>query len=342
LLTDPAEGGLNGATLTRIAQRGIIHGLRGLHAKIYIVDDTALVTSANLTGTAFSRRYEIGEWRNGECAAKVIDLYEDWWLNDSRRVSLESILELTKNRSSTLGENGRDALIVLNSLPPDTGDFGGHRQINLFLDYPAFLDDYKDFAAIYFSVQRIRSHMPRYFETDSFLNYLFRVHENRPSKRFVEGPPRFLSTSERHKEIRHWAGEFRRHVELTGRSPDWRSTHSRIVRRLLSRESLSSLTKSQVSEIIKGLNCMNDGRQQSRFLNSPVNTLSAIRESWSELIYGLQPLTERMSVCAGNLFSFKRSSVQELLGFIDPEKYPLRNLTVNAGLRLFGYDVSAN
>ena len=37
-----------------------IRTLKSLHTKIYIVDDWCLVSSANLTGTAFSKRYEIG------------------------------------------------------------------------------------------------------------------------------------------------------------------------------------------------------------------------------------------------------------------------------------------
>jgi hypothetical protein len=57
------------------------------------------------------------------------------------------------------------------------------------------------------------------------------------------------------------------------------------------------------------------------------------------LLYGTQPDTERMSLCASRLFGFKKSSVQELLGFFAPKDYPLRNATVNAGLRFFGFDV---
>lgn len=59
LLSDE-EANPNGDTLRRFAQRGLIYHLRGLHAKIYIIDNKVLLTSANLTRTAFSCRYESG------------------------------------------------------------------------------------------------------------------------------------------------------------------------------------------------------------------------------------------------------------------------------------------
>jgi hypothetical protein len=86
---------------------------------------------------------------------------------------------------------------------------------------------------------------------------------------------------------------------------------------------------------------MGDGRQRSRFL-SQKNSTATIRKAWNHLLYGSEPDTERMSMCASKLYSFKRSSVQELLGFYAPKKYPIRNATVNAGLRFFGFNVSAD
>src|SRR5215471_1343685 len=68
LLTDGKEGGLNRTTAQRFDQRGDIRDLRGLHAKLYIVDDSVLLTSANLTGAGFAKRYETGIWLTGSSA----------------------------------------------------------------------------------------------------------------------------------------------------------------------------------------------------------------------------------------------------------------------------------
>jgi hypothetical protein len=45
LLTDPEERGLNHFTVKILVKRAKIHCLRGLYAKVYIVDDAVLLTS---------------------------------------------------------------------------------------------------------------------------------------------------------------------------------------------------------------------------------------------------------------------------------------------------------
>jgi hypothetical protein len=61
LLTDTTnKGWLDKQTIDVMNSHGKIKHLLGLHAKLYIIDDHALVTSANLTDTAFARRHEVG------------------------------------------------------------------------------------------------------------------------------------------------------------------------------------------------------------------------------------------------------------------------------------------
>ena len=45
--------------------------LQGLHAKIYIIDDKCILTSANLTNTAFTKRHEIGILLEGVKACQI-------------------------------------------------------------------------------------------------------------------------------------------------------------------------------------------------------------------------------------------------------------------------------
>ncbi len=80
MLTDIGnKGWLDSITVRTIAARGEVKHLRGLHAKVYIIDDQALVTSANLTRTAFEKRDEIGVFLSGSESQRVIDIYEQWW-----------------------------------------------------------------------------------------------------------------------------------------------------------------------------------------------------------------------------------------------------------------------
>ena len=297
LLTDSQEDGLNGVTLRRLAQRGRVHDLRGLHAKLYIIDDSVLLTSANLTGAAFSKRYEAGIWLTGLQASEPIRLFETWW-DDERyaRLAPDVLSQITRNRRPGMGMGEGGGLPLTNhcSLPEDPGDFGGHQLVGLFGDYDAFLDDYKMLADEYAGAgPRIWPTVPVYFEIDGFLNYLFREHEQRPSKRFETYPPRTLTDARRRKEIRLFARKF--HAAVQGDNGQWRAEHSRLVRRLLSRRNIRAITRSQISEVVIGLNCMNDGRHRSGFL-SRKNSTTTIRAAWTELLYGTQPITERMSI----------------------------------------------
>ncbi|HEX4137934.1 MAG TPA: hypothetical protein VHY84_25215 [Bryobacteraceae bacterium] len=48
-----------------------------------------------------------------------------------------------------------------------------------------------------------------------------------------------------------------------------------------------------------------------------------------------------MESCKAALHGFGRSAIQETMGYYFPTDFPLRNQNVNAGLRFFGYRVSA-
>ena len=84
LLTDITnKGWLDKQTIEMMNSHGKIKHLLGLHAKVYIIDDHALVTSANLTDTAFARRREIGVFLSPNQSKQVIRTFEDWWDNDA-------------------------------------------------------------------------------------------------------------------------------------------------------------------------------------------------------------------------------------------------------------------
>lgn len=86
ILTDVDTGFIMDETFSSFKSAGMkIKSLLSLHAKIYIIDDWCLITSANLTGTAFSMRYEAGE--DSSNVADVEKLFQTWWnLSDCREV----------------------------------------------------------------------------------------------------------------------------------------------------------------------------------------------------------------------------------------------------------------
>jgi hypothetical protein len=130
LLTDiENKGWLDPATIRAIAGRGDVKHIHGLHAKIFIVDDCALVTSANLTRTAFERRTEIGVFLSGAESAQVIGIFERWWndAEDPPNGWIEKLAVPTQRgvRNGRGDEPGGARLRKLHSLPPEPSEIGG-------------------------------------------------------------------------------------------------------------------------------------------------------------------------------------------------------------------------
>lgn len=99
ILTDVDTGFILEDTFSAFKSAGMkIKSLLSLHAKIYIIDDWCLITSANLTGTAFSMRYEVGE--DSSDVGDVEKLFLTWWnLAECREVE-----ELPKKQHTSLIE----------------------------------------------------------------------------------------------------------------------------------------------------------------------------------------------------------------------------------------------
>ncbi|MEO0010353.1 MAG: phospholipase D-like domain-containing protein, partial [candidate division WOR-3 bacterium] len=125
LLTDIAGGKfINPETLERFRKYGEVRTKSGLHAKIYIIDDSAIITSANLTGTAFSKRYEVGILLDSKRETQqIVDLFEDWWQKKVKEIPEDWEPESDRRETRREREEPFEAeLEQLWSLPPDPGD----------------------------------------------------------------------------------------------------------------------------------------------------------------------------------------------------------------------------
>ena len=86
LITDIRnEDFIDKETIKHFLQKAEVRTLEGLHAKIYIIDNSVFITSANLTGTAFSKRYEICEYFTIKDKHDILTIFEKWW-NISKNV----------------------------------------------------------------------------------------------------------------------------------------------------------------------------------------------------------------------------------------------------------------
>ena len=348
LITDAQElRKLSKETINIFENRGMVKSLKGLHAKIYIIDDNVLLTSANLTATAFAKRYEVGCLLRKAGAKNTINIYESWWKDKAEKLPYEWWEKLKDrkggNESSEDKEGkGLSNLWNLPKLPRKTKKTETSKG---FLDYLSFCERYADFSSKYASIQRIRNDIPINLEVDGFLDYLFH-HGKQPSKKYgkLKGhpiiKPRTLDHSEKIKQITKYGRHFKDWVE-DGNDIQWRLKASEFIRSKLSKGSIKSINRKDVVDIANKLNCMNSlPLNKARFLNPDNNNLGTIRDAWFILLHDDEDLQVRMTKCRDMLKWFGNSSVQELLGFYFPNKYPIRNSNVNAGLRFFGYGVS--
>jgi hypothetical protein len=329
LLTDKDSGILARDSLERFAAHRPIRSLRGVHAKLYIVDDSVLLTSANLTETAFTRRYEAGRILTGEHAEGLAVFYRSLW-DAGADVELESIA-FTKSQSGYVDEKPQEGLTKLFALPPaPTGPSKGAGE---FADYPYFLDIYRNYVTAYLQAgPRDEPKEPLYFETDKFLNYLFHDDPELPSRAYKNKRARDLSEPQRVEELKKYRAGYRK----AGLDATYHLKNAEKVLRLLAQPGISELTKAEIKEVAGSLNCFgNLALAKAKFLNN--NDPATIRKAWFELIHGTGEVKFRMNRCREMLYGFGKSAIQEMLGYYYPDRYPLCNENTNAGLRFLGF-----
>lgn len=117
LLTDINEfNNFSSDTIKLFGKLGEIRHLPGLHAKIYVTDNSCLVTSANLTNTAFAKRHEIGIFLDSLEGSTAILVFESWW-EKSQKVSLKKLTPLIIRTHESSDESQYFDLTTIWKLP---------------------------------------------------------------------------------------------------------------------------------------------------------------------------------------------------------------------------------
>ncbi len=206
LLTDISDlSSIDTNTCRLFYKRGQIKSIVGLHAKIYIFDNNCIVTSANLTNTAFSKRHEIAILLKGAEGKETMEIFNSWWTK-GRSIKLEEVNKIFTTEKSA-DEESKNTLPNIWVMPLPSGDFVKKLETK-FLDYYRIITDYDDFCKKYSSIQRIWPNDPIYIEIDGLLNYLYHYAPSRPSKKYLTNP-RKLNESKQLSEIKKWATEYK-------------------------------------------------------------------------------------------------------------------------------------
>ena len=336
LLTDiKNEDFINPETIKQFLYKGKVKTLDGLHAKIYIIDNSVFITSANLTGTAFSKRHEICEYFEIKSEHEIITVFNEWWKKSKivKNSWQPTVKEISKRKEKDTGNT--NGLKVLWKLPENT------IKIRNFKDYQDNIVLYNHFKRSYENISpRVLTKLTGYHELDAFLNFLFHEQEYIPSHQYLKKPYRPLSEKQQLEEIKKYKIEFRDWINHNQDFEDYRVNRVRILQEKLDRTKIDKISREDLIEVVDVLHTMNShALNRFKFLNPKNNNLETIKKSFKILLHNNQAIEERMEICNGELKSFGKSSIRELVSWYYPDKYPIMNRNSNCGLKFLGYDI---
>ena len=329
ILTDIQDGFIKVDTFNEFMHYGTsIRSLHSLHAKIYLIDDWCLITSANLTGTAFSRRYEIGT--TIEDIESIEMLFMQWW----KLAHPVSSIPKTINPIQSDYQDG-DIFPKRCNLPP----YSARQNVND--KYIAKCDLYRNFATYYESITGRNQDMVQdgytlFQEIDYFFNYLYHEHPLKPSNKVTQ--KRVLTVVSKEGELKKYFKQLRayyiKHKEL------WRLDRTHTIQNLLSPSNINRINWRDVKMVVDCLHCYTSyPLNRTRFLNKANNSIKTIIQQWDYLLHTGSITSTKIEKVTQSLRFFGDSAVQEVIGFYFPDKYPLMNSNSDCGMRFFGYNI---
>lgn len=206
LITDIRNDGfINSETIKQYLLRSEVKTLAGLHAKIYIIDNCVFITSANLTGTAFSKRYEICHFETITNDHEILSVFNKWW-NIAKKVDVNwQPSEKEKSKISDIDAGNIAGLKKLWNLPETSV------RVTNFKDYQDIIASYNHILKIYESDgDRLLPKLTSYHELDAFFNYRFHEDKNTPSHKFLKEDYRELTPKDRNREIKKYKAIFKK------------------------------------------------------------------------------------------------------------------------------------
>ena len=325
VLTDVESGFIRRDTYAQFKEspNTEIRSLLSLHAKIYLIDDWCLLTSANLTGMVFSARHEVGQVVSG--LEQVVKLFDQWWRK------AQAVSSVPKSPSKTITDKeDSNKYKVLYKLPKYTS--GASDQ---FLKK---CDQFKEFTSLYESVtgrnqQMVDDGFTLYEEVDYFFNFLYHDHPDMPSKEYTK-VVRSLTSREVKQEIRRYF----KIMSYESEKEQWRLNRRNRIRELLPFEAGSSPRKQEIKDVLECLHSLcSYPINMTRILSN--NNPRSIARAWNRLIKASSINSQLIKEVIGKIKYFGMSSACELIAWYYPEKYPMINLNSESGMRFFGYTI---
>ena len=327
ILTDVDFGFIRQDTFDEFISYQIkIRSLESLHAKIYIVDNWCLVTSANLTGTAFLCRYEMGFATDNVKEVELI--YNRWWS--------------MANKVSTLYRKPQKYLVEYQDNHSFKKKFKALPYVSSKQDkYDAICEKYKDFAKLYERLtgrnqKMVKDGLTLLQEVDCLFNYLYHDHPKTPSR--DQKTTRHRSTLQRDKAIIKYFNDMSKHY--ANHSQHWRLERAQLIKKILSPKAIKNLGWKEVEDVASRLHSLSSYPiNRTKFLNPQNNKIDDIRDCWQQLLHTEKIDSSKIKYITDVLNYFGLSSIYELIGWYYPDKYPLMNNNSHCGMRFFGYTI---
>ena len=327
VLTDINSGFIRKDTFDDFINNQVkIRTLDSLHAKIYIVDDWCLVTSANLTGTAFLCRYEMGIATDE--INEIVNAYERWWKMGTPVLALIN----TPQKALLDYQDGHSFKKKFKAKPYVSGKQD---------KYEAICEKYKSFAALYESItgrnqKMVADGYTLLQEVDYLFNFLYHDHPKTPSH--GQNQPRKLSDKQKEKAIKTYFKEMCDYY--TKDSQQWRLARTKLIRKNLGQKEIKKLGWKEVKDVASCLHCLNSYQiNMVKFLNPQNNNLNDIKDCWYQLLHTGDIDSTKIKYVTDRLKNFGLSSIYELIGWFYPDKYPLMNNNSHCGMKFFGYNI---
>lgn len=342
LLTDLNElNSISASSIMSLKKRGVVRSLVGLHAKIYIIDDTCIIGSANLTRTSFTKRYEAAVLLSPRESTNALELFKSLWGKGGRINDTDlQIQDNAKGKNEDEGKN--KGLNVLTQLHK-TNFVRKERLSKKYLSYSSLIEQFKDFTSKYQTTvgKRLWSNVPIYYEIDSFLDYLFAHANKKPSHPYKYLKGRRLNNQQQKAALSKYIKQFREYVKQNNVQPNNYKKATNIFRTSLSKNNYKKLKWDDISNMLWHTNA---GSSQpiniSKVCNSKNNDLRTVRQLLFDLVNSDEQLEWRMYRCDNGIFGISSALMNETLHFHDPKDYPLINLRSCSGLRFFGYQIN--
>ena len=325
ILTDTKAGFIREDTFEEFKNnKAEVRSLFSLHSKVYIIDDWCLVTSANLTGTAFTCRFEIGITTTS--IEDILSAFNYWWGRANAVVSLPK-----KNCSSLMDYQDGEKFPKMFNAPA----YKTRNQDK----YDAACEKYKDFSILYETItgrnkQMVKDGFTLYQEVDYLFNHLFHHSKTYSSKGCTS--KRELKQQKREDLIKRSFIEIRDVYDSS--SSKWRLQYSKEIRTLLSPKNIDKLSLKDIRRVLDCFHCLEKrAYYKDKFIK--YNNRDTVISAWKQLLFTGVITKSKIDEAIKSLRCFGKSSAQELVGWYYPQKYPLMNSNSDCGMRFFGYDV---